>query len=165
MRKIDQKFVSSLARQASLLQRKRINFDMSGDSSSPIDSKIKTWSADGYVRPHRHENHPGNETWAIIQGQAIAIEFDEMGLIVDHALLGQEHNFLVELKADNWHTILPLEPDTVIYEVKEISPSHKTKTYPKWAPIEGSPEADVYRKKLLKELGFFVLAYYQEQYL
>ncbi len=160
MEKIDQKFLNELASKAKHLPRKRLNHNFHADSSDFIQRMLNTWCVDTYVRPHKHENPDKRESWVILQGKALIIEFNDEGDIAQSAILGQDENLVIEIAPRTWHTVLALEPHTVVYEVKDgpYDPADD-KIYAPWAPEEGTSEGDSYRKYLLKELDFFVFRF------
>lgn len=163
MKKIDQNFLNDLAEKATKESRKRLNYNFHNDSSDYLQRMLNSWTEDAYVRPHKHESPDKFESWVYVQGRAVVIEFDDEGRITDHAILGEDENKVVEVQPKTWHTVLSLEPHTVVYEVKDGPYSAKTdKIFAPWSPAEDSPEADMYRKKLLKELGFFAFLFHMD---
>ena len=60
--------------------------------------------------------------------------------------------FGVDLAPGIFHGLVALEPDTVIYEVKDGPyAAANDKAFAPWAPEEGSPEAARYREGLREE--------------
>ncbi|MBM3436837.1 MAG: cupin fold metalloprotein, WbuC family, partial [Bacteroidetes bacterium] len=55
-----------------------------------------------------------------------------------------------------YHTIICLEPDSVIYELKDgpYDPADD-KNFAPWAPKEGEPGCEEYMTKILYSLGLF----------
>jgi len=105
-----------------------------------------------YARPHRHLEPPKAEAWIVLRGKLLFVAFLEDGSIEEAIVLesGGEH-FGVDLVPGRYHTILALEPDTVIYEVKSGPYTRATdKEFAPWAPAEGAPDVDVYMAELLR---------------
>ena len=104
-----------------------------------------------YVRPHKHENPDKVEAFVILKGKVLIVEFDDSGNIRASIVLSLNDGvYGVEIPPRTWHTIVSLEPETVVYEVKEgpYSPIDD-KDFASWAPNENSKECDSYIKDLL----------------
>jgi len=107
------------------------------------------------VRPHRHINPDKIEAFIILCGRAVVVEFDDKGDILDYFLLDtRNRNYGVELTKRSWHTIIALEEDTVVYEIKEgpYIPLDD-KDFAQWAPKEGDTITNAYIDELLLKLG------------
>jgi cupin fold WbuC family metalloprotein len=103
-----------------------------------------------YVRPHRHLDPPKAEAWILLRGSLLFFTFDDDGRVRERRVLraaGPE--FGVDLVPGVYHSFIALEPDTVIYEVKN-GPyrAHDDKAFAPWAPEEDSPEAATYMTDL-----------------
>jgi hypothetical protein len=78
--------------------------------------------------------------------------FDDDGSVTDSVLLSHDGDaFGVDLVPGIYHTFVALEPDTVIYEVKD-GPyvASNDKSFAPWAPAEGDPAAPAYMARLLE---------------
>lgn len=108
---------------------------------------------DSYIPPHRHLEPPKAESWIVLRGALAFFTFDERGTIeqcLEIRAGGQ--TFGVDLEPGVYHTFLALEPDTVVFEVKDGPYAPATdKAFPDWAPREGSPEASQYLAELRAE--------------
>lgn len=109
-----------------------------------------------YIRPHRHLIDPKNELLVAIKGLMTLIVFDDLGQIKKKIFLGSEKYkdadaVAVELTPDLWHTVVALEKDCVLLEIKPgpFDPSRPKELAP-WAPEEGSAEVENYMAALLK---------------
>jgi len=110
---------------------------------------------DSYIPPHRHLEPPKSECWIVLRGALAFFTFDDQGAIVEclEIRAGGEI-FGVDLDPCIYHTFVALEPDTVVYEVKDGPYAAATdKAFPEWAPREGSPEASDYMGKLSAEFA------------
>ncbi len=110
---------------------------------------------DSYIPPHRHSNPPKDESWIVLRGALAFFTFDDQGAI-DECLEVRAGGdvFGVDLEPGVYHTFFALEPDTVVYEVKDGPYSPTTdKAFPDWAPREGTPEASEYLAKLAREFA------------
>lgn len=105
-----------------------------------------------YVRPHRHLDPPKAEAWILLQGSAAFFTFEDDGRIREMVHLSRDGDaFGVDLMPGIYHTFAALEPDTVIYEVKD-GPyvASNDKAFAPWSPAEGTPEAQRYLRELLE---------------
>jgi len=108
-----------------------------------------------YITPHRHMDPVKTETVLLISGSLLYVEFTEGGEIANHVLIqpGTEI-FGLDVAPHVYHTFIPLKPDTIMFEIKDgpfVSTSDKD--IPKWAPAEGSEEANAFLLALLKDLA------------
>lgn len=98
-----------------------------------------------YARPHRHPRPPGRdgfELLCVVQGALGVLAFEEDGRIhsLHHLRVGGTH-WGIELPARTFHSVVVLEPDTVVLEVKEgpYEPQGE-KEFLTGFPEEGAPE-------------------------
>ena len=108
---------------------------------------------DSYVCPHKHEDPDKVEVFLCLRGRAAVLAFDDAGRVAGVFTLspaGPTHG--AEVPPRTWHTVLALEPGTVLYEVKQgpYNPATDKKFAP-WAPAEGAPEAAEYLEALKRE--------------
>jgi cupin fold WbuC family metalloprotein len=105
-----------------------------------------------YIRPHRHSAPPKAESLVLLRGRLGIVVFDEHGALIDEdsCELSPDGSTLgVDLRAGVWHTMLALEPGTVIFEVKP-GPYERAadKDFASWAPREDTPAAAEYLREL-----------------
>jgi cupin fold WbuC family metalloprotein len=101
---------------------------------------------DSYIPPHRHYDPPKAESWIVLRGALAFFTFDAAGRVEECLeIRAGSPVFGVDLEPGVYHTFIALEPDTVVFEVKSgpYSPT-SDKTFPDWAPPEGSDKADAY---------------------
>jgi cupin fold WbuC family metalloprotein len=108
-----------------------------------------------YVRPHRHLDPPKAEAWIVLRGAVLFVTFLEDGEIGEHQVLDADtETFGVDLVPGHYHTLVPLKPDTIIYEVKTGPYEEATdKPFAPWAPAERTTEAQKYLVNLLAACG------------
>ena len=108
-----------------------------------------------YTRPHKHRTPDKTEVFIILKGRILAVEFDEKGTVIDRVILdihGESRG--VEFPPRSIHSLICLEEDSVVYELKDGPYDPKSdKVFMSWAPHEGSGEALEFNKKILKKLG------------
>ena len=105
-----------------------------------------------YVQPHRHSAPPKAETLVVLQGAIGCAIFNETGTVEAMHVLGpNRRTFGIDIHAGVFHTFVALEPDTVVFEVKN-GPYEKVsdKDFAPWAPREGAPGAPEYLAQLVR---------------
>jgi cupin fold WbuC family metalloprotein len=133
-------------------ERKRIIQPFHRSLDDSLHRMFNALQPGSYARPHRHLEPPKAEAWIVLRGTLLFVCFFDNGAIDQAVILraGGE-KFGVDLVAGRYHTIVALEADTVIYEVKSGPYTRATdKEFAPWAPAEGSPGAEDYLRKLLE---------------
>jgi cupin fold WbuC family metalloprotein len=127
--------VSALAKQS---PRKRMNHNFHPELSDPVQRMLNALEPWTYIRPHRHAEK--EESFVLLRGKVLAVTFNEDGTIRDHFVMSRTTgNLGVEFEEDIYHMLTSLEPDSVVYEIKEgpFIP-HTEDTSAPWSPQEGS---------------------------
>lgn len=151
---ITNKICNPLLDEASDSKRKRKNYNFHQDAAERIHRMIHATNPETYVQPHKHENPDKMETFIILKGRVLVVEFSEVGEINDHIILDSiTGNYGAEIPAKTWHTLLTLEKDSLIYELKD-GPWNASddKNFAAWAPAEGKPDCMNYNKSILSKL-------------
>ena len=138
------------AAQASPRRRRNHNFHQLEET---VQRMLNALEPDSYVCPHKHEDPDKVEVFLCLRGRAAVLAFDDAGRVAGVFTLspaGPTHG--AEVPPRTWHTVLALEPGTVLYEVKQgpYNPATDKKFAP-WAPAEGAPEAAEYLEALKRE--------------
>jgi cupin fold WbuC family metalloprotein len=109
---------------------------------------------DSYIRPHRHATDPKDELLVAVRGAMALVIFDDQGAITQVLRFGTERlgNTMavgVEIPCSTWHTVIALEPGSVLLEVKSgpFDPN-QPKDFAVWAPEEGTTAAQSYLLQL-----------------
>jgi len=137
MKLIDHGLIDGLIRTASASPRRRSNFNLHPALSDVVQRLLVAAKIDTYFRPHRHETRW--ECALVIQGSFDLFLFDGEGTVTRKIRLGNSGDALgFELPARTWHGWMPVEDDSVFFELKEgpYDPVHGT-TFASWAPPEG----------------------------
>ena len=109
-----------------------------------------------YIRPHRHATEEREELLIAVRGSMALVTFNDQGMVnnsvrfsADRTLTGLVSG--VEVPGITWHTVVALEPGSVLLEVKAgpFNPSQPKDLAP-WAPKEGSSAACEYLNKLIE---------------
>ena len=135
-------------------QRQHRNIHKSYDEN--CQRLLNAIELDSYIQPHRHLLDPKPETLIAILGCFALYIFDEFGRVENIIKIGSEKYLPtlatcvgVEIPPKSWHTIVALEPNSILFEMKSgpFDPS-RAKELAKWAPSEDSPSAKVYLQDL-----------------
>lgn len=151
---ITNKITNPLLQEAEKSNRKRKNLNFHQKFSDRIHRMIHATNPETYVQPHKHENPDKMETFIILKGRVLVIEFSKKGEILDHLILDSATgNYGVEIPSKTWHTLLTLEPNSLVYEIKD-GPWNPTddKDFASWAPTEGDIGCKDYNDSLLRKL-------------
>ena len=155
MIKINHSITDPLLLEASISERKRKNYNFHQNADERIHRMIHATNPSTYVQPHKHENPDKFESFIILKGRVLVVEFSEDGEITDHIILDSKvENYGVEIPAKVWHTLITLDEDSLVYELKD-GPWNPTddKNFASWAPTEDDPGCTKYNQKILSKLN------------
>jgi|SRR5208337_677688 len=155
MQLINKQLIEKVVDQAKDSPRKRMNYNFHTTYDATLQRMLNVMEPDTYIQPHKHEDPDKAEVFLVLKGRVLVVEFDDQGEILSSCVLSfSEGLYGAEISPRVWHCILPLEPETVIYEVKDGPYSPLTdKNFASWAPKEGTPGCKAYRDDLLKRLN------------
>ena len=155
MKLLNNQLIEKVATQAKNSARKRMNLNFHETLEANVQRMLNALEPGTYIHPHKHEDPDKFEAFLILKGKALVIEFDDLGNIKENNILSPgSENWGTEIAPRQWHSIVSLEPGTVIYEIKDgpYSPIND-KNFATWAPNEGSTECEAYLKSLLQRCG------------
>jgi cupin fold WbuC family metalloprotein len=155
MRRIDKYLLDEYSTKAKSSPRKRVNYNFHEYLDDTLQRMLNCLEPETYVRPHKHQDPDKREAFVLLRGRAIVFVFDDRGGIIDHVLLDNGAGMHgVEIPAGEWHSLAALDPDTVVYEVKDgpYSPIND-KNFATWAPAEDEAGCQEYLSKCLHEVG------------
>ena len=146
IKRLNQDLIDRVARQARENSRLRQNYNFH-DLSEKVQRFINVLQPGTYVRPHRHRRAVGVngfEFFLVLQGTlgvAVLNERGEIGRWEQASAQGPTRG--IELAEGTYHTLVALEPDTVILELKEgpYNPG-SDKEFLAQFPLEGTGEAE-----------------------
>ena len=150
---VSPKLLSELTQKAENSPRKRLNLNFHDDLADPVNRMLNAFEPGTYIQPHKHESPDKREVFVILRGSLIVVIFDETGNTVDFVLLDPiKGNYAIEIPPGVWHSVISLEPGTVVYEIKD-GPYVQIldKNFASWAPKEGDSDCDQYLKKLTEQ--------------
>ncbi len=145
-------YLSSLISEAERSPRRRQFRNVHHSHAEPCQRLFNAIEPDSYIRPHRHQIEPRDETLIAIRGLFALITFNEDGEIAEIVRFGSEKygdsgycSIGVELPAGTWHSLIALVPGSVLMEVKAgpFNPQ-AAKEFAPWSPEEGSADASAY---------------------
>ena len=144
-RRIDQKLFAQVAAEARQHPRLRLNHNFHREQD-PVQRFLNVLQPGTYVRPHRHGRNgsgKGFECFLVLQGAIGLLLFNAEGEIQQQLHLnanGPTHG--IEVAEDQFHTLVALETDSVIFELKQ-GPYQPTqdKDFLCRFPQEGTEEA------------------------
>jgi cupin fold WbuC family metalloprotein len=149
MKLITAAMLDGLVVQAGASQRLRSNYNVHEHPSDPIQRLFIAACLNSYFRPHRH---PGKKEFAIVlRGLFDVITFDDMGRVNQRVSVGPAAEVTgLEIPADVWHTWVPLEDQSLFFEVKPgpYDPAAVVE-FAAWSPAEGTAEVPAFYEKLL----------------
>jgi cupin fold WbuC family metalloprotein len=150
--RINSDTIKDLKTEASHSSRKRKNLNFHKNSGDPLQRMLQALNPDTYVQPHKHENPDKREVFIILEGKVAVLEFDDSGVMINSVILDHRSgNYGVEIPERTWHTLIALEKNSLVYEVKDGPWSPRgDKLFAPWAPKEGSPKCKTYLDRLIK---------------
>ena len=155
MKIYDSEYLEDLSEQAKNNLRLRQHRNIHTSYQEPCQRLFNAIEPGSYIRPHRHASDPREELLIAVRGLMILVTFNDQGNVKSFLQFGSEkygRNVAigVEVPANIWHTVIALEPGSVLLEVK-AGPFDKLK--PKnlapWAPEEGSLSTRQYLANLI----------------
>jgi len=154
MIKIDFELLKALMVGSRQSDRGRVNKMFHKKFEDPLQRMLNSMQPETYLQPHKHENPDKREVFIALTGKFVVIQFNDDGTIHDHMILEPaKKNYATEVPERTYHTIICLEPDSIIYEIKDgpYDPDDD-KNFAKWAPDEDDPMRMKYIEKLLNQL-------------
>jgi cupin fold WbuC family metalloprotein len=148
---IDKALLDSVSGQAVNSQRLRMNYNFHSQLDDPLNRLLNAMEPGSYFPPHRHKNPDKEEIFLVLRGSVLILIFDENGSVVSSTEISPKKEIYgMEIEAGVWHSLIVLEPNTVVYEVKKgpyapLTPDNIAS----WAPDPADKETV---KKYMDEL-------------
>jgi cupin fold WbuC family metalloprotein len=148
---IDKDLLDPVLKTASGSERKRFNYNFHKTLDDTLHRMLNVLKLGTYVRPHKHQKPDKREAFIILEGKVAVLEFDDIGNLDQFTILDRKNRvYGCEIAPGVWHSIICMEDNSVIYEIKDGPYLASTdKNFASWSPEEGSPEAKEYLEKLL----------------
>ena len=122
IKRVSQELFDSVSQEALALPRlrKNHNFHQLPDT---VQRFINVLQPGTYVRPHRHlraQDGNGFELFLVLQGEIGFLVLDTQGQVLQtERLCAEGPTYGLELSEGQYHTLIALAPDTVMFEIKE----------------------------------------------
>lgn len=153
IQRIDDALIEATLVRARSSPRLRSNHNLHASHAEGFHRFLNAWVRGTYAAPHRHVTLPKPEAFVVLRGQLACFIFDDVGAVTESAVLGVNGLFGIDIAAGVWHTLLPVTPEAVCFEVKPGPWDPATdKEFAPWAPLEGDPRAAAYAEHLLTTL-------------
>ena len=152
---INDNFLKPVIDSAKISPRKRMNHNFHPQLEDPLQRMLNCLEPDTYIQPHKHEDPDKVEAFILLKGKVLVLEFDNNGVVTSHVLLeAGTGTYGAEIAPRVYHCIIALEPESVVYEVKNgpYSPL-SDKNFAPWAPKEGNKECLSYIEGLTSRFG------------
>jgi cupin fold WbuC family metalloprotein len=159
MKVFDEKYVELLIADAARSQRKRQHRNIHESYQDPCQRLFNAIQPGSYIRPHRHLATSSDELLIAVHGLMALVTFDDNGEIDTVLRIGSEQYRQdaavgVEVPSATWHTVVALEPGSILLEVKAgpFDPEQPKEPAP-WAPEEGAAAADRFLAGLFRHIA------------
>ncbi|WMJ73145.1 WbuC family cupin fold metalloprotein [Cytophagaceae bacterium ABcell3] len=158
MIKIDSALLDETSTKAAASPRRRMNYNFHSTMEDSMHRMLNAMEPGTYVQPHKHEDPDKTEAFIILRGSIAVVIFDADGTPQEvHVLKAESGSYGLEIPPRVWHTLICLEPGSVIYEIKHGPYTASTdKNFASWAPAEEFPEAHSYLQKLINQFNLKV---------
>lgn len=160
MKVFNNDYFDELAEEARSNPRRRQHRNIHQDYQEPCQRLFNAIEPGSYIQPHRHASDLRDEMLIAVRGLMSLFTFDDQGAITSIVRLGTEKFgtgvcSVVEIPGSAWHTVIALEPGSVLLEIK-AGPFDPTqpKDLASWAPAESSSDASGYLARLNQAATF-----------
>lgn len=154
MKIIDNTLLDSVTKQAEENPRRRMNYNFHESLDAPINRLLNALMTDTYLPPHKHSRPDKEEIFFVLRGSVLLLLFDDNGNVTfSKEINPQKGVYGMEFDSTIWHSLIVIEPNTVVYEVKEgpYIPL-RPEDIASWAPPASDKEkAKEYNEQLLNQ--------------
>lgn len=120
MKIINEQLLDETREKALQSPRLRMNHNFHERLDDPVNRLINAMEPGTYLRPHRHLNPDKDETFLLLRGKVALFIFDDHGNITEKLVMDpKEGVYGADIQAGIWHTLLVLEPGSVVFEAKQ----------------------------------------------
>ena len=115
---INKQLLDEVTAKAKTSERLRMNFNLH-DSLEAKAQRLLNALEPGTVLPiHRHRNTA--ETYIVLRGSMKVLFYNDKKELTGESIIDpKQKEYGIHLPAGQWHTLEVLEPDTVLFEVKD----------------------------------------------
>jgi len=147
---IDRPLLQQLSSKAAAGERLRTNHNFHTPQAEEANRLLNAVEPGSYIQPHRHNQASKDESILVVSGRFGFVFFDETGTVIDTVSASPDGEVIgVNIPHGAFHSVIALQPGSVFFEAKAgpYEPLTEEERAP-WAPREGQPEAEAYRKTL-----------------
>lgn len=115
---ISNKLLDTISSQAKNSPRLRMNYNLHETLDAKVQRLFNAMEPGTIIPIQRHQNTA--ETLMLVRGKMKVQLYDDNKNVIEEAILSHETgNYGVHIPVGVWHCVEILEPDTVMFEVKE----------------------------------------------
>jgi len=157
MKIISEELLNEIAQKSKSNPRKRMNYNFHENESDLLNRLLNAMEPETYIPPHRHRDPDKEEVFLVLRGSIAFFTFDDSGNVTFSTVVDpQKGIYGLDVEKGVWHSLVVLEKDTVVYEIK-LGPYAplKPENFAPWAPGPGSSphEIEKFKKYLLQKLS------------
>lgn len=117
---IDDNLLDYTCQEAEKSPRLRMNYNFHKNLDDPVNRLLNAMQPETYIPAHRHLNPPKQEICLVLKGKIELFLFDDNGNITQKTTVGPKVGIYgFEIEPGMWHSLKVMEPDTVLYEIKQ----------------------------------------------
>ncbi len=118
MNLINKERLDQVSKEAKNSERLRMNFNYHEAMNAPAQRLLNALEPGTILPIHRHQHTA--ETYLLLRGKITVMYYDDNKNEIDRVTLDPTvGNYGVHIPKGQWHTLEVLEPNTVIFEVKD----------------------------------------------
>lgn len=115
---ITEELLNSISSQAKESPRLRMNYNLHESLDAKVQRLFNAMEPGTIIPIQRHQNTA--ETLIIVRGKMKVVIYDDNKNVIEEAILSHElGNYGIHIPIGVWHCVEILEPNTVMFEVKE----------------------------------------------
>ena len=97
-----------------------MNYNLHRDEAEPVNRLLNAMHCGTFVPVHRHLNPSLSESCVVLRGRVGVVIYDDEGHVTERRLVGLGADACgFDIEAGIWHSLVVLEDDTVLFEVKQ----------------------------------------------
>ena len=123
---------------------KRSHFNLHMSHNSNCQKLLLKLIKGTFIKPHRHIHDLDSEILICLAGTCRVVKFHDDGRIHKSLILDTDHTPFVEIYNHEWHTVLAISQEVILFEVKS-GPFREeySKEFPAWFKDANSPQQNL----------------------
>ena len=115
---INTQLLDNVSSSAKKSERLRMNYNLHESLDSKVQRLLNAMEPGTIIPIQRHKNSA--ETLMLVRGKMKVVLYDDNKNVIEEAILSHGlGNYGVHIPIGVWHRVEVLEPDTILFEVKE----------------------------------------------